>query len=77
MLAVDAGVPIVPVVISGTHEIMPKGRLLVRRQSVRVQLQPPIMTSGYTRDNKDDLMALVHQSMVRCQFPEGQEERNA
>jgi 1-acyl-sn-glycerol-3-phosphate acyltransferase len=71
VLAVDAGVPIVPLVISGTHDIMPKGRLLVRRQSVHVQIQPPIETSAYTRDNKDDLMARVRQSMMACQSPEG------
>ena len=46
MLAVDAGVPIVPIVISGTHEIMPKDRLLVRRQSVHVHVLPPLATLG-------------------------------
>lgn len=64
VLAVDAGVPIVPVIIRGTYEIMPKGRLLVRRQPVSVHVQPPIPTSAYTRETKEALMSLVRRSMT-------------
>jgi 1-acyl-sn-glycerol-3-phosphate acyltransferase len=77
VLAVDAGVPIVPIVISGTHDIMPKGRLLVRRQSVLVQVQPPILTSEFTRDTKAELMARVRQSMLACQSKKRREDRHA
>ncbi len=64
VMAVDAGVPIVPIAVSGTHEIMPKGRLLIRRGNVQVHLQPPIETSSYTRKTKDDLMDCVRASML-------------
>jgi 1-acyl-sn-glycerol-3-phosphate acyltransferase len=74
VMALDAGVPIVPICISGTHAIMPKGRLLVRRRQVHVQVQPPISVSAYTRDTKEALMAIVRQSMVACL---SREERNA
>ena len=64
VMAVDAGVPIVPVVISGTHAVMPKGSFLVRRRRVRVYLGTPIATSDFTRKTKDDLMAKVRSAML-------------
>lgn len=64
VMAVDAGVPIVPVVIAGTHAIMPKGRLLIRRQWVRVNVGLPIETSAYTRATKNDLMDRVRSAML-------------
>jgi 1-acyl-sn-glycerol-3-phosphate acyltransferase len=63
VMAVDAGVPIVPVVITGTHAIMPKGRLLIRRQWVRVYIGRPIETASFSRKTKDDLMVKVRTAM--------------
>jgi len=64
VMAVDAGVPIVPVVISGTHAIMPKGRLLIRRQSVHVHVGVPIESADFNRKTKDELMAKVRTAML-------------
>lgn len=64
VLAVDAAVPIVPIVITGTHEIMPKGRLLIRRRSVCIEVGLPVQSSDYTRKTKDDLMVRVRNAMV-------------
>ncbi|MGD9369606.1 MAG: lysophospholipid acyltransferase family protein [Desulfobacteraceae bacterium] len=63
VLAVDAGVPIIPIVITGTHEIMPKGRMLICRRRVLIDVGNPIQASDYTRKTKDDLMARVHEAM--------------
>lgn len=59
VLAVDAGVPIIPIVITGTHKIMPKGKMLICPRSVRIDVGDPIQTSDYTRKTKDDLMESV------------------
>ncbi len=64
VLAVDAGVPIIPIHISGTHEVMPKGRLLVFRRQVSINVGSPIQTSDYSRKTKDDLMAHVRDAMM-------------
>jgi 1-acyl-sn-glycerol-3-phosphate acyltransferase len=64
VMAVDAGVPIVPVVISGTHDIMPKGALLIRRRCVQVHVGAPIETTGFSRQTKDALMAKVRAAML-------------
>jgi 1-acyl-sn-glycerol-3-phosphate acyltransferase len=63
VLAVDAGVPIVPMIISGTHQIMPKGRLLISRRKVRIDVGKPIQSADYTRKTKDDLMKQVRAAM--------------
>ena len=59
VLSVDAGVPIVPIIIYGTRSIMPKGRLMIRSQDVRMEILAPINTSEYTRKTKDELMEKV------------------
>lgn len=63
VLAVDAAVPIVPIVITGTQKIMPKGRLLISRQQVRIDMGKPIQSADYTRKTKDDLMEHVRSAM--------------
>ena len=59
VLSVDAGVLIVPIVIYGTRAIMPKGRLMIQPQDVRLEILEPIDTSEFTRKTKDDLMEKV------------------
>ena len=59
VLSVDAGVPIVPIILYGTHSMMPKGRLMIRSQDVRMEILEPINTSEYTRKTKDELMEKV------------------
>lgn len=64
VLAVDSGVPIVPLVIRGTHDIMPKGRRMIRPRPVELIVCAPIATSGYSRESKDLLMAEVHAALA-------------
>ena len=66
VLSVDAGVPIVPIVIFNTWSIMPKGRLRIRTQSVRMDILTPIPTSGFTRETKDDLMNSVRETICNA-----------
>lgn len=64
VLAVDAGVPIIPVTIDGTFSIMPRNRLLIVPRKVFIDIGPPIVTADYTRKTKDDLMQRVHDQMA-------------
>jgi len=41
-LAIECGVPVVPVTITGTHEIMPKGRFAIKPGTATVIFHPPI-----------------------------------
>lgn len=59
MMAVDAGVPVVPVTVAGATKIMPKGEIKVHPSVVRITLHEPISTAGYGRANVDELIAQV------------------
>ncbi len=49
LLALDTGLPIVPVTVSGSREVMPRGRLMVRPSRVRVTVHEAIPTEGLPR----------------------------
>ncbi|MEN0067740.1 MAG: HAD-IB family hydrolase [Myxococcota bacterium] len=62
-LAMDAGVPIVPIVLRNTGELWPKGQVLVHPGTVDVCVLPPISTADWKRENLD-----AHIAEVRAQF---------
>ncbi|MFA6500133.1 MAG: lysophospholipid acyltransferase family protein, partial [Desulfurivibrionaceae bacterium] len=55
VLAIKAGVPVVPVAIVGTHQVLPKGRLLVKPGRVEIRVGEPIATNEYTLKQKQEL----------------------
>ncbi len=59
VMAVDTGVPIVPVVIRGTRSIMAKGSWRINPGDVTLFIENPIDTTGYTRDTKEVLIKTV------------------
>lgn len=61
VLAVAAKAPIVPVVVYGTREIMPKGSFRVRSGTVHVHLLEPVSTSDYDYEHRHELMSVVWQ----------------
>lgn len=63
-LAIQAGVPIVPVALVGTRALMPRGSLLVRAGQVRVILGQPVPTAGMTEENRDVLLERVRGQIV-------------
>jgi 1-acyl-sn-glycerol-3-phosphate acyltransferase len=51
LLAIEHGLPIVPVSVDGTRTVMPKGRLRVEPATVRVTVHAPIQTTGLSRED--------------------------
>lgn len=51
LLAIESGLPIVPVSVAGSRTAMPKGRLMVCPARVRVTVHEAIPTVGLTRDD--------------------------
>jgi 1-acyl-sn-glycerol-3-phosphate acyltransferase len=49
LVAVDAGLPVVPVSVTGSRHVMAKGRLMVRPGNVQVTIHAPIPTAGVGR----------------------------
>jgi 1-acyl-sn-glycerol-3-phosphate acyltransferase len=58
-LAIEAGAPIVPISISGTYVLMPKGSMLAKPGRVRVRFHPPISSQGFGPANMGELMDTV------------------
>lgn len=63
MLAIKAGVPVVPVGINGTHQALPKGSLLARGGDVVLRIGNPLSTKDFKAKDKQEL-ALVLQRQV-------------
>lgn len=59
ILALQAGVPIVPVAIRGGHDLLPKGSLRPRRGTMQIAFGEPIDTSGYSMETKDSLIGVA------------------
>jgi 1-acyl-sn-glycerol-3-phosphate acyltransferase len=64
MLALKAGVPVVPVVVLGTDAIMEKGSLRVGRAEVEVRIGRPIAVEGRGAESRDRLMTEVRRAMI-------------
>ena len=63
VLALQAGVDIVPVIVRGTREALPKATVFARPGVVRVDFLPPVPTAHLTLADRDRLMAEVHARM--------------
>ena len=66
VLAIAAGVPIIPVIVHGTIEIMPKGSLWAHPGTIDVHLLEPVSTTGVDYDHRETLMQTVRTRMVNA-----------
>jgi 1-acyl-sn-glycerol-3-phosphate acyltransferase len=64
MLALDAGVPIVPVSIRGSRHVMLKGQLMVCPADVLVTVHPPVETAAIGREGVRELATRVRHIVV-------------
>ncbi len=65
IMALKAGEPVVPVSISGTLAIQPRGSLHLRPGPVKVVISPPIDPRDFRGQRKEAFMAAVHQAIAR------------
>ena len=75
-LAMQAGVPIIPVTIIGTRQVLPRDSIIFRRGPVDMYIGPPIPTAGLEDDALPALMERVRASMA-LHFDEHQEPRSS
>ncbi|MBA0756123.1 hypothetical protein Gogos_020854 [Gossypium gossypioides] len=70
-LAIESGLPIVPIILTGTHLAWRKGSLHVRPAPISVKYLPPIKTDSWTADSINDYIKMVHDIYVE-NLPEAQ-----
>jgi 1-acyl-sn-glycerol-3-phosphate acyltransferase len=63
-MAMQAGVPVVPVVIRNAGELMWRGSVLVRPGVIDVAVLPPVDTSGWRRDDLDEQVEDVRRQFL-------------
>jgi 1-acyl-sn-glycerol-3-phosphate acyltransferase len=66
-LAMDSGVPIVPVTILGSELLMPKGSSTIHRGVVRLKFHPPISPAQFAE--KEELIAAVRRGIASALPP--------
>ena len=66
VLAIDAGVPIVPVLLHGTREVIRKGSMLLHPRRVDVHLLEPVSVEGYGYDHRDALAEKVRSRIAEA-----------
>lgn len=64
VLAIKSGVPIIPVGIAGTREILPPGWLCREKGPIALIVGEPIPTTGYSEETKEQLMEKVRAAIV-------------
>jgi 1-acyl-sn-glycerol-3-phosphate acyltransferase len=70
VMAIKAGVPIVPVACSGAHRVMRKRSLKIYPGEILVEFLDPIDSSKYSFDERDALNDRVHDAMAAGLPPE-------
>lgn len=70
ILALKAGVPIVPISISGSSRIMTKGKMAIHPGRVRITLHDPVSTQGLTLEDREILIQRVRQAILAGLAPD-------
>src|SRR5918997_1182947 len=60
-LAMESGLPIIPVTIKGTRRALPRGSMVLRAGPVEMHIDPPVPTAGLTEADIPALMQRVRE----------------
>lgn len=69
VMAIRARVPVVPITIIGSHEILPRGSFRIRPAILRIVVHPPIETSSLTLHDRDRLTSAAHSAIASALPP--------
>jgi 1-acyl-sn-glycerol-3-phosphate acyltransferase len=63
LLAIEAGVPIIPTIVTGSARIHSAGSLRIMPGMMDLQIGDPVEVEGYSTGSVEDLIAVVHGRM--------------
>ena len=64
-LAMQAKVPIVPIVIRNAHDAMPKGSSVFRQVAIKVKVLPPVSTRRWKKDTLDKNIRKIRNEFLK------------
>jgi 1-acyl-sn-glycerol-3-phosphate acyltransferase len=74
VMALKAGAPIVPISVSGSNKIMPKGKFVIRPGRVRITFHEPLLTEGLAIEDRQGIIDRARQAILagleREEWPE-------
>ena len=63
-LALQAGVPIVPISVRGTYALMPRGQVFIRKGPIDIIFHPPIPLEGFSQGSMSALSDAVRAAIA-------------
>lgn len=66
IMAIQAQVPVAPMVLRGTREVWPRGSMRVSAGTVEIDFLEPLSTHGMTMDDRDELRGTVRDRMAEA-----------
>jgi 1-acyl-sn-glycerol-3-phosphate acyltransferase len=66
VLAIASEAPVIPTLVYGTREVMPKGSFVVKSGVVHIHFLEPVETRGLAYDDRAKLMERVHGRMAEA-----------
>ena len=63
-LAIDSGVPVVPITVRGAFELMPPGTFAIRPGTIEIFFHHPIPTSSLTHKDRGRLVGVVRERIA-------------
>jgi len=70
MMAIKAGVPVVPIACSGAQHVMEKRSLVIHPGEILVEFLEPIDAAPYSLDERDELNHRIHDAMAAALPPD-------
>ena len=64
VLAIASQAPIIPTIVFGAREVMPKGSFRIRPGTVDLHFLAPVATAGFDYDHRAELMTVVWERMA-------------
>jgi 1-acyl-sn-glycerol-3-phosphate acyltransferase len=71
VMAIETGIPILPVTIDGTRNSLAKGSLWTRSADVIVQIHPPVPTASLSYQDRDDLSEKIRSIIEKTLLENG------
>jgi 1-acyl-sn-glycerol-3-phosphate acyltransferase len=68
-MAIDSGVPILPITVRGVHELMPPGAFAIRSGPIDVFFHEPVRTTGLRYEDSNGLLKEVRRRIARSLEP--------
>ena len=63
-MAIEAGVPMIPAALAGTHRILEKGSMIIRPRPSALCIGEALSTTGLTADDREALTEKAHASVT-------------